>query len=384
MNKRFLCMALAPALVALGGCSALGVNFSDDKVQYSAAQSRTNLEVPPDLAPIPQNDRFDIPARRGAVSANAEAARAQASQAPQERTDNIVQKTTLSTMMRDGNTRWLHVKMDAQNVWPILQDFWGTVGLNIASQDPKTGYIETGWAENKAKLPQDFIRQTLGKVIDFAYSTGERDQYRARVERNTDGTSDVYITHRSMVEVLTGHDKESSRWQPGPSDPVLEAEMLKRLALHIENELNPAQKAVKSTAEVPSKDVTPQTALSNPVKDAQGNLTAVDINEPFDRAWRTLGLVVDRMGFEVVDRDRSSGYYLVRYLDPAYERQKKSERGLFDKMFNSDAAVEAPQYRLHLDNGATTSRLTVQGPDGGADPTGVASNILTLLAEQLR
>ena len=45
MKKRFLCVALAPALVALGGCSALGINFSDDKVQYNAAQSRTNLEV---------------------------------------------------------------------------------------------------------------------------------------------------------------------------------------------------------------------------------------------------------------------------------------------------------------------------------------------------
>ena len=220
-------------------------------------------------------------------------------------------------------------------------------------------------------------------MIDFAYSTGERDQYRARLERNDDGTTDVFLTHRSMVEVMTGHDKESSRWQPGPSDPLMEAEMLQRLAVHIENEFNPQKKAAEK-AEVPVQDVTPQQALSTPVKDAVGKLVAVDINEPFDRAWRTLGLVVDRMGFEVIDRDRSSGYYLVRYLDPKYEQQKKSERGFFSKVFNSDAAVEAPQYRLHLDDNTATSRLTVQGPDGGSDPTGVSSNILTLLAEQLR
>lgn len=383
MKKRFLCVALAPALVALGGCSALGINFSDDKAQYNAAQSRTNLEVPPDLAPIPQNDRFDIPARRGAVSANDEAMRAQAQAQPEVRADNIVQKTTVAKMMKDGNTRWLHVNVDAQHLWPIVQDFWGSVGLNVASQDAKTGYMETGWAENKAKLPQDIIRATLGKVIDFAYSTGERDQYRARLERNDDGTTDVFLTHRSMVEVMTGHDKESSRWQPGPSDPLMEAEMLQRLAVHIENEFNPQKKAAEK-AEVPVQDVTPQQALSTPVKDAVGKLVAVDINEPFDRAWRTLGLVVDRMGFEVIDRDRSSGYYLVRYLDPKYEQQKKSERGFFSKVFNSDAAVEAPQYRLHLDDNTATSRLTVQGPDGGSDPTGVSSNILTLLAEQLR
>ena len=97
-----------------------------------------------------------------------------------------------------------------------------------------------------------------------------------------------------------------------------------------------------------------------------------------------MGLVIDRMGFEVVDRDRASGYYLVRYLDPKYEEQKKSERSLFTKMFNSDASIEAPQYRIRLEDAGENSVLTVHGADGGADPTGVASNILTLLAEQLR
>lgn len=382
MNKRFLCAALAPTLLVLGGCSALGVNFTDDKVQYSAAQSRTNLEVPPDLAPIPQNDRFDIPARRGAVSANNEAQRAQAQQ-PQDRADKVVQRTTVAKMMRDGNTRWLRVNVDAQKLWPVVQDFWGTIGLSLATQDAKTGYMETGWAENKAKLPQDIIRATLGKVIDFAYSTGERDQYRCRLERNGDGTTDVFVTHRSMVEVLTGAQKDSSRWQPGPSDPLMEAEVLQRLAVHLESEFNPDAPKIEKD-QVVTQDVTKQTALSTPVKDAKGVLTSVQVHEPFDRAWRTVGLVIDRMGFEVVDRDRASGYYLVRYLDPKYEEQKKSERSLFTKMFNSDASIEAPQYRIRLEDAGENSVLTVHGADGGADPTGVAPNILTLLAEQLR
>lgn len=47
------------------------------------------------------------------------------------------------------------------------------------------------------------------------------------------------------------------------------------------------------------------------------------LDEGFDQAWRRLGLVIDRMGFELVDRDRTAGWYLVRYLDPAYEAKVK-------------------------------------------------------------
>ena len=75
-------------------------------------------------------------------------------------------------------------------------------------------------------------------------------------------------------------------------------------------------------------------------------IQAVVLKEPFDRAWRTTGLLVDRMGFELVDRDRAAGNFIVRYLDPAYEAKVKSERGFFKRVFGSDEAVEAPEYRF--------------------------------------
>ena len=97
-----------------------------------------------------------------------------------------------------------------------------------------------------------------------------------------------------------------------------------------------------------------------------------------------MGLVIDRMGFELVDRDRVAGYFMVRYLDPTYEERMKSEQGFFANVFGSQKPVDAPNYRIHLGDEGATTRVTVQGPDGGEDPTGVAPNILTLLAEQLR
>ena len=391
MTKLSLRLAvLAAAATAVSGCSVLGIDFTDEKVQYESSNSRANLEVPPDLTPIGNDNRFAVPSRTTVVSANAEAARRQAAaaQAGTPVASEIVPATVTAKVMKDGADRWLRVNAKPEELWPVVQDFWPSVGLVVKAQDAKTGSMETEWAENKAKLPQDIIRRTVGKVLDFAYSTGEQDQYRVRMERNEDNTTDIYITHRSMVEVVTGAQNDSTIWQPGPNDPTLEAEMLQRLALRIDAEFNPnaSGKSDEALAEQVKQDLQQQPVppRSQIVTGADEKAVSVELFEPYDRAWRTVGLVIDRMGFELVDRDRIAGYFLVRYLDPAYEQKKKDEQGFFTNLFGSDKAIDAPNYRIHLADEGAHTRITVQDGEGNPDPTGVAPNILTLLAEQLR
>ena len=387
--RAFRLAAAAAAIASLSGCTFLGIDFNDDKVQYESSNSRANLEIPPDLTPIQNDNRFQVPARPGVVSANAEAEKArQAADANAPTASKIVPLTVRATVMKEGTDRWLRVNAAPEQLWSVVQDFWPSVGLVVREQNPKTGYMETEWAENKAKLPQDIIRRTIGKVIDFAHSTGEQDQYRTRMERNDDGTTDIYISHRSMVEVVTGADKESTVWQPGPTDPTMEAEMLQRLALRIDAEFNPnasAEAEAEAQKELPQQfKVEPVATRARIENGADGKAAAVVLTDNFDQAWRRMGLVLDRMGFEQVDRDRTAGWFLVRYLDPAYEAAQKEKRGFFTNLFSSDAVIDAPNYRIHLSGEGAETRVTVQGPDGGEDATGVAPNILGLLAEQLR
>lgn len=387
--RAFRLAAAAAAIASLSGCTFLGIDFNDDKVQYESSNSRANLEIPPDLTPIQNDNRFQVPARPGVVSANAEAEKArQAADANAPTASKIVPLTVRAKVMKEGTDWWLRVNAAPEQLWAVVQDFWPSVGLVVREQNPKTGYMETEWAENKAKLPQDIIRRTIGKVIDFAYSTGEQDQYRTRMERNDDGTTDIYISHRSMVEVVTGADKESTVWQPGPTDPTMEAEMLQRLALRIDAEFNPnasAEAEAEAQKELAQQfKVEPVATRARIENGADGKAAAVVLTDNFDQAWRRMGLVLDRMGFEQVDRDRTAGWFLVRYLDPAYEAAQKEKRGFFTNLFSSDAVIDAPNYRIHLSGEGAETRVTVQGPDGGEDATGVAPNILGLLAEQLR
>ncbi len=391
MIKKVVRTGLAVALTtALAACSTF--DFSNDRIQYETSDSRAPLEVPPDLNSVPGSDRYTVPSRPQTVWASQQAQldAAQAANGNQA-ASLLLPQGEVAKIVREGNNRWIHVNMAPEMVWPIMQEFWSTVGLSLSRQDAATGVMETNWAENRAKLPQDIIRATLGRVIDMVYSTGERDQYRARVERSANGGCDIFITHRAMVEVVKslGGDNETTVWQPGPSDPEMEAEMLTRMTQRINQEFNPnatKQTPAEHEAEVEKlASYQVEDSVSQLEQNAEGVATSIFIKEDFERAWRRLALAVDRMGFTVEDRDRSRGFFLVRYLDEEYEEQKRSEQGFWSNVFGRDTPVEAPQYVIYLQRLSDTEcRVHVLGPDGKADTTGVAPRILTLLSEQTK
>lgn len=376
--------------VVLSACSVLGVDFSKDKIQYETSASRAPLEVPPDLTQVPTSDRYAVPSRPQTVLASQQAEVTQNTTVVQN-ASTVLPEGEIAKVVREGNSRWIHVNLTPEQAWPIVQDFWNTIGLSLARQDAATGVMETNWAENRAKLPQDIIRASLGKVIDLVYSTGERDQYRARMERSANGGTDIFITHRSMVEVVKsiGGDNETTVWQPGPNDPELEAELMTRMAQRINMEFDPKAKAQpKEEREKAVEELTryqPVETVSELEQNAEGVVTSLFVKEGFERAWRRVALAIDRMGFTVEDRDRSRGFFLVRYLDEEYEEKKRDEQGFWSNAFGRSKPVDAPQYVIYLQKlSDTETRVHVLGPDGKPDTTGVAPKILTLLSEQTK
>ena len=391
--------ALCAALVS--GCSWTGNFFSSDKVAYeSAQQSKSPLEVPPDLSQLPRDDRFVVPERPQTITASGQqAARPAAGAAPAAGGGStVVPAGVVAKIERQGNHRWLAVNLPPERVWPVLVDFWPSVGLKIEKSDPATGIIETAWAENRAKLPQDIIRRTLGRVFDSAYSTGEMDKYRARVERTAQNTSEIFVSHRGMIEVYTTAGQDATKWQARPSDPELEGEILQRLLVQFDASAarptttaaatpgastSPATPAAAGAA--PAASATPAAQQARVVKGSDGRSERLDIDDSFDRAWRRVGLALDRGAFTVEDRDRAKGVYFVRYLDPDYEAKAKADRGWLTRVFSSDKPIPAPQYRVVLTGQSTNQTVvTVQGADGKPERSAAGDRILALLNEQLR
>jgi outer membrane protein assembly factor BamC len=355
----------AVAIAALlSGCAAL----EEDKINYkSAAKATGSLDVPPDLTQLRKDSRYALESNSATASGFAGAAK--------KVTDAGTATNTMGDvrMERSGAQRWLVVARPADKVWEPLREFWTASGFNLSMDSPDVGIMETDWAENRAKIPQDMFRRTVGRLLDSLYSSGERDKFRTRVERNAQGGVDIYVTHRGMVENFTSSDKTSTAWQPRATDPELEIEFLRRIMVKLG--ASPEQAKVAATGS--SASVVP--ALAVTVIDGRPSLKLTD---DLERAWRKTGVALDRTGFTVEDRDRTKGVYFVRYVPPGSSQE---EPGFFAKLFSSKTAgPELTRYRVSLEAKDGVTLVRVQSNDGKAEDSDNAQKILKLLAAELR
>ena len=363
-------------LTALSGCSTIGDLFAGDKVDYRATSAtRANgLEIPPDLTQLARESRYTQP--NGTVSASTFQTVGSAGAA----TPIVPVVAPLAVgafkVERLGNERWLSTTLTPEEVFPQLRSFWKDNGFALAQDRADAGVLETDWAENRAKLPSDIIRNTIGKVFDSAFSTSELDKYRTRVERTASG-SDIYITHRGMAEVYIGDRKESTVWQPRPSDPQLEAAFLSRLMVKLGTKEETARAIVATSS-------TPGPARARALSDRPG--PTLQIDDGFDRAWRRVGIALDRSGFTVEDRDRTQGLYYVRYVDPKFAGRE--EPNFFSKLFSfgrkKDDEGGPAKYRVKVAAEASGSTVAVLDSQGKPENGEAGKRIVALLLEDLK
>ena len=352
-------LAIALASVFVSGCSVL----QSDKIDYKSAGQGPSLEVPPDLTSLSRDNRYAVPG--GPVTASGFAAGQNTAGTP-------VAAVAVGDVRieRAGNQCWLVVNRSADQLWSPMRDFWQENGFLINIDQQNLGILETDWAENRAKLPQDFIRSTIGKALEGLYSTGERDKFRTRLERNGNAT-EIYVSHRGMVEkiVTVGTRSESTLWEPRAADPELEAEFLRRMMI----KLGVSQE--QSKALVAANTAKPTSRIAD-----VGGVPVVQVDEAFDRAWRRVGLALDRTGFTVEDRDRAQGLYFVRYVEPT----DKKEPGFFAKIFNSSPDAAPLKFRISVKGAAESTTVSVLNATGAPDASDNAKRIVRVIADDLK
>ena len=363
-------------LVPVLGCSTQSSFLESKKVDYKSAGQIQPLEIPPDLTSPSSDDRFAVPDGKSSSSTTLSTyERGKVAAGSSDKSGKVLPVNSKIKLERDGSQRWLKIDIPAEDLWLQVRDFWQETGFILKIDASEAGVMETDWAENRAKIPQDILRSTLGKVFDGLYSTGERDKFRTRLERGKEaGTTEVYITHRGMQEVYTSELKKDTRWQPRKADPELEAEMLLRLA----NRLGSEDARTQADAQPKPED------RAKLVKSGEGK-SQLDVLEDFERAWRRVGLALDRVGFTVDDRDRSKGIYFVSYVDPQDDNKVKP-KGFFARIFGSGDSKpgKQEQYRVLVSDAGKTTAVRIQDKTGSPEKTAVGGKILELLYDQLK
>lgn len=258
-----------------------------------------------------------MPDAAGKGSATFSAYSADRTPAAQAQNTTVLPTVDKVRVERSGNQRWLVVHGIGRPVVGACEgDFWQETGFIVVVERPDAGVMETD-VEDRAKIGGDIIRNTIGKFAGTLYSTGERDKFRTASSRAPSREPPTYSSAIVAWKGSTSSAKDDTRWQPRPG-PELEAEMLRRLMVRLgsENQRDAATSVAAAKAEPRAK------LASN--NDGTGTL---EVYRRFDRAWRRVGLALDRVGFTVEDRDRSKGLYFVRYVDPERDARKPTPAG---------------------------------------------------------
>jgi outer membrane protein assembly factor BamC len=363
-------------VLALGltACSSFSSLTASDKVDYKKQGEvrGPNLALPPDLITAQADRRYIVQDGTATMSEYSQALK----KSSQMRT-NVLTGIPGMKIERDGEKRWLVVDKSAASLYPQIKDFWQENGFLLLIDSPSTGIMETDWAENRTKIPQDIIRRTLGNVLDSLYDSGERDKFRTRLEVQKPDVTEIYISHKGAIEVPLKDTNTtiSTSWTIRPSDPELEAIFLTRLMERLGMTQEQAKAQITATAAAPK---TPKAKL---IED--GSATRIEMTQSFDRAWRDVGLALDRSNFTVDDRDRSKGIYFVRYVNP---KELGDSRGWFGRTFgkSNDADKKAKVYRVVVqDRGENQIVISVQDSDGKPENTATGNQLLTTLDRQL-
>jgi len=360
------------ASMTLTACKSVTINYTVDYKSASAVRG-PNLSYPPDLITA-QADRRYIVQDGTATMSEYNAAVKKSSQMR----SNVMTGIPGMRIARDGERRWLVVEKPAPELYPQVKDFWQENGFLLVVDSPSTGIMETDWAENRAKIAQDWLRSTIGGALDSLYDTGERDKYKTRLEVSKPGETEIYITQRGAIEKCVTDATGaclSTIWTPRPNDPELEAVFLARLM----ERLGMTQEQAKAMVAAPLGPKTPKAKFIQ-----EGNNQGyIEMSAGFDRSWRDIGLALDRSNFTVEDRNRSTGVYYVRYVNP---KDLGDTKGFFSNLFSSkdDSGMKAKKYQVLIKaTGENSANVYVQNAEGKPENTPAGFQLLTLLTEQL-
>ncbi|MCP5149313.1 MAG: outer membrane protein assembly factor BamC [Ectothiorhodospiraceae bacterium] len=389
LPRRSRALALIPLVALLSACSGTLEDTIDEYLPkreplYKSSKRLPPLEIPPDLNRAAINDTLPVPAL-GDGTRLSEYRNPDRLETQRVAATSVLPDFTHSRIERAGDERWLVVDAPPSLVWPRLRDFWLEQGFVLELEDPSIGIMETDWAEERANLRSGAVSRLLSSLSSALYGAATRDRFRTRVERGAQpAVTEIYVSHRGAEEIVSrgtpGQQhrtpEETKVWQPRPSDPGLEAEMLARMLVFFGVA---EQRATQMVATQPTR---PDRAVM--LREDNG-ASVLSVAEDFSRAWRRTGLALDRVGFTVEDRDRSRGLYYVRYVDPDQDLGNKDEGFLSKlKFWGDDERPEQTEYLISLIGGEASTQVVVLDKAGEREVSRTADRILGLLHEQLR
>ena len=367
---------IAITLLALFASGCDSIPFLNNTSDYKGAGRARPLEVPPDLTTAQTSDAYSVPG--GTTTANTYN---QTQDGQEVGVEKVLPSSDGVRMEKAGAQRWLVVSAPAEKVWPAVREFWIDQGFAVRVENASTGVMETEWIEAdavKAAEAKKNIGEKFDKWLDKLSGFADRRKFRTRLERGEkEGSTEIYMTHRTVSgapddgknkvrtnygEVETGYRLDGTKSDKTVEENAaeLDAELLRRLMV----KLGVTEKRAQEIAANPVSE-----KRAEVMKEADSSVT-LNLNDPFDRGWRRVGLALDRIGFVIEDKDRSNGLFFVRYADVDIDDSPAKKKGLLDSLaFWKKDESEIENKSKPKDEKTIIDKLKFwKGDDGKTDP----------------
>lgn len=342
-------------LLCLIGCSATEEFYDDitspDYVNSSKAKS---LEIPPDLSEIEENKAYDVPGKAKSYKEFLDSEENLKNSYENPKKLKVIENPDGLRIVKSGNLRWLVAEKSPDVIWPHVKEFWEDLGFRVTIANKRTGIIETEWMDtDDIKLDQDRgALSTFDKWLDSLSGFADRRKFRTRVEYGDDGATEIYISQRSAEAAADQHSRilreRSADYNVGTIYQIEEYQSdeksgNKKIKVSEQRELDDYEidselltrlmiKLGATNFDAKEKVNNPEVIVKAELINKQDDLY-IKMYDPYERAWRRLGLALDIIGFVTEDKDRSKGIYYVRFSETELPSEKnEEEEGLLDSL----------------------------------------------------
>jgi len=329
-------------LPALGACSWLGVVpgmdrvvgeeglFRDRQGEYLQAETIPRTEIPEGLDSYIIDDLLVIP-EIGNQEAEPffDAPRPRPLEGASDR-EVVIQRMT--------DRAWIIVDASPAEVWPRIRDYWRQENIQIATENPTIGQMDTAWFERASDL---LNREKFRVVID----TGFQD--------NSSEIRLIRVTAPRATPVF-----EQINWPERSDDFDAEYAMLSDMSSYLADvaDLNNASSVSFLAGNISS---TGKAAIFTTPAGSE----VLALQADYQRCWAAVGRAVRRSGMDITSEDSEIGMYEVLYVPGSGDEEEEDGPGFFKKLITLNGLFGGDD----ANDGALPFRIEVLEVDGGAD-----------------
>ncbi len=298
------------SLTLLSGCSSFGAG--KDKT-LALVDDPVVLEIPPNLS-IPRDSGLLVIPEPDNITQSSDAIE-----------KHVLQPLRHVKLHRDGNSYWIEISGDRDDIWNNLIRFWVETEIKLRVNNRAHGIIETAWFSGD----------------DNRFVSATKNKFRLRIEQSDREPQnlEIFITHYGTI--APDSPKLNQKWVNRDRDRDLEVEFLHQLADYLDR--SQAGVAVTQTER------------------GRYNISgeSLTVAEDFRHTWRKVGIALEQAKILISDHDRSKGIYFVTEVD--FLQDLNSKRGPLDRFLFGDKVVEGDPFEIHIRSREGQSIISIAG-----------------------